>query len=112
MYKMTSLKDAILLKINSNPIVFSGTPVTLGIDREIFPNRDQWRGDYTSPYPIIDPRRAGYRPVVDISVVNINTKKYKLPPNSFQTGPSTTFPPWRKKYDTSEKETVFIGATV
>jgi hypothetical protein len=112
MYKMTTLKDAIILKMNPLPTDYIGTLVLLDSDRETFPNRNQWRGDYTSVLPIIDPRTAGYRQVIDYSIMNINNKKYKLPVQSFQTGPSTTFSPWLKPYDTNEKQSIFIGATV
>lgn len=109
---MTTLKDAMILKMSPFPVEFVGTPVVLDSDRTIFPNRNQWRGDYTSSLPIIDSRRAGYRQVVDYSMMNINNKKYKLPINSFQTGPSTTFSPWLKAFDTDAKQNIFIGATV
>lgn len=95
---MTTLSEAIMAKISPYPIVFSGTNVLLDPDRAIFPYENHWRGDYRSPYPMINDRRAGWRQRITYECDSYSKEDFKLPDGCFEYAPSTTIPCWEDGY--------------
>jgi hypothetical protein len=95
---MTQLMRAINLKRGSDPVGFSRTPVLLAEDKALFPYPNHWRGDYRSPYPMIEKRRAGYRPRVTFDYERPSGILFGLADGCFETAPSTTFPCWEVGY--------------
>lgn len=86
------------MKISSNPIGFRGTPVILAKDKALFPYPNHWRGNYLSPYPMIEKRRAGYRPRIAVQYERPVGVRFGLADGCFETAPSTSFPCWEIGY--------------
>jgi len=52
--------------------------------RSIFPYPNYWHGDFRCPYPVVDDRRAGWRPTIDITpAIPQKTDDFRLPLHSF-----------------------------
>jgi len=95
---MTSLTSLIEFKNLDVPIGYSGTPVLLPMDKALFPYPNHWRGNYLSPYPMIESRQAGFRPRVTVDYIRPLKEKFRLADGCFETAPSTTFPCWESGY--------------
>jgi hypothetical protein len=95
---MTTLKQAIFLKMLDCPIGYRGTPELLKRDKALFPYPNHWRGDYRCAYPMIEERRAGFRSRVDVDIERPHGIRFGLADGCFETAPSTTFPCWESGY--------------
>lgn len=59
-------------------------PPLLESARSIFPYPNYWHGDFRCSVPIVDDRRAGWRPRVDITpAIPQKVDDFRLPPHAF-----------------------------
>lgn len=67
-----------------DPLRYAYTPVTLPFTRSVFPYSYYWHGRYDCDYPIIDERRAGYCPRINLRpALPPLVKKYRAPDTCF-----------------------------
>lgn len=83
-----------IIKYKNSPQPFYSAGPQIETDMDVFPYTRFYRGIPESPYPIIHPRTAGWRPRHDkcYNTPILKDEKTYYPNHCFQGPPTTTYP--------------------
>ena len=87
-----SLESLIRMKMMTCPVWYAGTLELSDASKALFPYPNHWRGDYRSPYPMIESRRAGFKPRITTDFVTPIDSRYGFRKPCFETAPFTQIP--------------------
>ena len=105
------LTELIIRRKQSDNPVFGTVQREIITDRDVFPYQRIWRGHYMSELPIVEGRRAGWRPVNNQCYIYQGCDKPDIPPpnHCFQAPCSTVFPCYRSCVQTENARKIMMN---